>query len=63
MIVVHVTNEPLDKALKRYKKKFDKIGVIKAFKAKMQYQKKSLMRRRQVLKATYKQQKFGNPDA
>jgi small subunit ribosomal protein S21 len=62
MIVVNVSNEPLDKALKRYKKKFDKIGIVKAFRAKMQYQKKSLNRRKQLLKAIYKQKKFGNLD-
>lgn len=62
MIVVQVGNDPIDKALKKYKKKFDKIGIVKELRSRMQYEKPSSINRKKILKAIYKQKKFGNVD-
>lgn len=55
-IIVHVKdNETIDRALKRFKKKFEKIGVLKKIRARMYYKKPAVERREQRLKAIYKQ--------
>ena len=56
MIVVNVKeNESIEKALKRFKKKFDKTGVIRELRSRQAFEKPSISRRTQVLKAAYKQ--------
>ena len=47
--------ESLDKALKRFKKKFEKTGVLRELRSRQAYEKKSVTRRMQVKKAIYKQ--------
>jgi len=55
MIVINVKeNEPIDKALKRFKKKFEKTGVLKALRARSYYEKKSVRLRTQVIRAAYR---------
>jgi len=55
-ITVYVkTNETVDRALKRFKKKFEKIGVLKALRKRTFYKKPSTQRREERLKAIYKQ--------
>ena len=55
-IVVRVKdNETIDRALKRFKKKFEKIGVLKRLRKKMFYQKPSMEHREKRLKAIYKE--------
>lgn len=57
MIIINVKeNESIDKALKRYKKKFEKTGILKSVRGKAHFEKKSVTRRRQVIRAAYKQQ-------
>ncbi|HSZ24216.1 MAG TPA: 30S ribosomal protein S21 [Cytophagaceae bacterium] len=57
MIIVSVKeNESIDKALKRFKKKFEKTGVLKELRARSAYEKKSVKRRFTVIRAAYKQQ-------
>ncbi len=56
MIIVNVKEgESLDKALKRFKKKFEKTGVLRELRSRQAYEKKSVARRTQVKKAIYKQ--------
>ncbi len=56
MIIISIKdNEPIDKALKRFKKKFEKTGVLKQLRARTSFEKKSISRRRTVLRAAYKQ--------
>jgi small subunit ribosomal protein S21 len=57
MIIVNIKEgESLDRALKRFKKKFEKTGVLRELRARQAYEKKSITRRTQVKKAIYKQQ-------
>lgn len=48
-------NDTIDKALKKYKKKFEKTGVVKELRERQQYIKPSVKRRKQLIKARYKQ--------
>jgi small subunit ribosomal protein S21 len=47
--------ENIDKALKKYKKKFEKSKVLLQLRARQSYVKPSVERRTQVLKAVYRQ--------
>lgn len=56
MIIVNVKEgESLDRALKRFKKKFEKTGVLRELRARQAYEKKSVANRIQRKKAIYKQ--------
>jgi small subunit ribosomal protein S21 len=56
MIIVSVKeNESIDKALKRFKKKFEKTGVLKELRARSAFEKKSVKRRFTVIRAAYKE--------
>ena len=56
MIIINVKeNESIDRALKRFKKKFEKTGVIKQLRSRSHYEKDSITRRTQVIRAKYKQ--------
>ncbi len=48
--------ESIDKALKKYKKKFEKAHILIQLRDRQSYTKKSVRNRMQVLKAVYKQQ-------
>ncbi|MDX1903047.1 MAG: 30S ribosomal protein S21 [Thermonemataceae bacterium] len=57
MLVIQVKeNESIDKALKRFKKKFEKTGVLRELRSRTFFEKKSIGRRRTVLRAAYRQQ-------
>jgi len=45
--------ESIERALKKYKKKFERTGVLKELRARKEYTKKSVVRRQQVIKAEY----------
>jgi small subunit ribosomal protein S21 len=47
--------ENIDKALKKYKKKFEKAKILLQLRERQSYTKPSVRRRNQVLKAVYKQ--------
>ena len=56
MIIINIKeNESIDKALKRFKKKFDKTGAVRELRARQAFTKPSVKRREQVIKAAYKQ--------
>ncbi len=47
-------SESLDKALKKYKKKFEKAGILKQLKSRQAFTKPSVKRRGEILKAVYR---------
>ena len=56
MIIVPVKDgENIERALKRFKRKFDKTGVIKELRARQQYDKPSVLRRLKMGRAIYVQ--------
>ena len=46
-------NESIDKALKRFKKKFEKTGVLRELRSRTAFEKPSVRRRTQIIKAAY----------
>lgn len=59
MIIINVKeNESIDKALKRFKKKFERTGVLKELRARSYYEKKSVARRNEIIRAAYRQDLF-----
>lgn len=59
MLIINIKeNESIDKALKRFKKKFEKTGVLRELRSRTSFEKPSVRRRGQVLKAVYKQKQF-----
>lgn len=54
MIIINVKeNESIDKALKRFKKKFERTGVLKELRSRAYFEKPSIERRTEVIKARY----------
>ena len=57
MIIIPVKEgENIDKALKKYKRKFEKTGVVKELRERQKYTKPSIIRREAKLHAIYVQQ-------
>lgn len=55
MLIVPIKEgESIDKALKKYKKKFEKTGVIKELRERQSFTKPSVQLRQQKIKAAYK---------
>ena len=55
MLIVPVKeSETIDKALKKFKKKFEKTGVVKQLRSRQAFEKPSISRRTTVKKAVYK---------
>ncbi len=56
MIIVPVKEgESIEKALKKFKKKFEKTGVVKQLRERQKFTKPSVVRREEIIKARYKQ--------
>jgi small subunit ribosomal protein S21 len=56
MLIVNVKeNESIDKALKRFKKKFEKTGVLKELRARTAFEKPSVRRRNEIIRAAYRE--------
>lgn len=54
MLIIPVKEgENIDRALKRFKRKFDKTGVMRQLRTRQQFSKKSVERRKEVQKAQY----------
>lgn len=49
-------NESIDRALKRFKKKFERAGVIREYRSRTHFEKPSVSRRNEVLRAQYREQ-------
>ena len=59
MIVVNVKeNESIDRALKRFKKKFERTGVLRELRRRSFYEKPSVSQRAIRLKAAYRQKMY-----
>ena len=57
MLVINIKeNESIDKALKRFKKKFEKTGAVKELRRRKEFTKPSVIRRGEIKKAIYKRQ-------
>lgn len=57
MIIIPVKEgENIDKALKKYKRKFEKTGVVKELRDRQKYTKPSVKKRQELLKAIYVEQ-------
>ena len=55
MIVVPVKGENIEKALKKFKRKFEKTGVVKELRARQQFDKPSVLNRLKRERAIYVQ--------
>jgi len=63
MIIIQVKeNESVDRALKRFKKKFERTGVLKELRSRTFFQKPSITKRKMKLRAAYREQMYG-PEA
>ncbi|MGB0427952.1 MAG: 30S ribosomal protein S21 [Flavobacteriales bacterium] len=57
MIIIPVKEgEAIERALKRFKRKFDKTGAMKQLRTRKYHTKKSVSRRAKMIKAAYVQQ-------
>jgi small subunit ribosomal protein S21 len=55
MLIIPVKEgENIDRALKRFKKKFERVGTMKKLRARQHFTKPSVERREQIKKAIYK---------
>jgi len=56
MLIIPIKEgENIERALKKYKKKFEKTNVMKQLRARKEFEKPSISRRQQVIRAAYKQ--------
>ncbi len=59
MLIIEVKDsENIDKALKRYKRKFQSTRLMRELRSRKEYVKPSVERRKEILKAKYKSKKF-----
>ena len=64
MLIIPVKEgEAIEKALKKFKKKFEKTGVVKQLRARSKYTKPSIVTREEMKKAIYKQRLQENEEA
>lgn len=63
MLVVQVKEgESIDRALKRYKRKFDRTGTMRQLRSRQQFTKPSVARRAEKIKAAYVQHLRSNDE-
>lgn len=63
MIIIPVKDgENIERALKRFKRKFEKTGAIKELRSRKHFNKPSIVNREQKLKAIYVQQLRNNEE-
>jgi small subunit ribosomal protein S21 len=60
MIIIEVqgSKDGLEKALKKFKRKFDKIGITKELRRRKEFTKPSVERRNEIKKAKWRQRKL-----
>lgn len=57
MIIVQVKEgENIEKALKKFKRKFEKTGIVRELRSRQAFQKPSVTNRKKMMKAVYVQQ-------
>ena len=60
MLIIDVKDgETVDRALKRFKKKFEKTGVMRELRRRQAFEKKCITKRHQMLRAVYKLSEYG----
>ena len=60
MIIINVKDsESIDRALRRYKRKHQKLGITKQLRSRKHFTKPSVRRRTEVLMAKYRLEKYG----
>ena len=63
MLIIPVKDgEAIDRALKKYKRKFDKTGVVRALRSRQQFIKPSVTSRQAKLKAAHKQRNLSKEE-
>jgi small subunit ribosomal protein S21 len=61
MLIINIKDdESIDRALKRYKRKFQLTGVVNELRRRKVFTKPSVERRNVILNAEYRQKKFGS---
>lgn len=56
MLIIPVKEgENIERAIKKYKKKFDKTGVMRELRDRREFMKPSVARRQEVIRAAYRQ--------
>lgn len=58
LIISLKENESIDKALKRFKKKFEKTGLLKELRSRTAFEKPSVTRRSEIIRAAYRQRMY-----
>lgn len=60
MLIIEVKQtESIDRALKKYKRKFERSGTMRELRRRKHFTKPSITRRTELLKAIYKQKMYG----
>lgn len=62
MIKIEVGKDTIDKALKTFKRKLDKTGVLRELKSRKEFEKKSVRKRKQKIKAIWVEKKYKSVD-
>ena len=61
MLIIEIKEgESIDRALRRYKRKYQQTGIIQELRDRKYFSKPSVKRRSELLKAEYKQKKYGS---
>lgn len=61
MLILEIKDgDTIDKVLKKYKRKFEKSGILKELRRRKAFTKPSIERRATMLKAAYKEEMYGN---
>lgn len=64
MLIINIKeNESIDKALKHFKKKFEKTGVLRQLRERTSFTKPSIKRRSEIIRAAYRQKTYGSDNA
>jgi small subunit ribosomal protein S21 len=63
MLIIPVKEgENIERALKKFKKKYDRTGVVKELRRRQQFTKPSVLNRKEKLKAIYVNKMYGDND-
>lgn len=63
MLIIKVEgSDNIEKALKKYKRKFDKVKTLRELRNRKEFTKKSVRKREGLKKAVYLQKKFGDDE-
>jgi len=61
MLIINVKEEEsIDRALKRYKRKFQSTGLLKEVRRRKNFTKPSVERRNMILNAVYREENYGS---